>query len=448
MTHQAIITLHYKHICGRNIKQTGTAMDQNTATAITHLKSLQDQQQNETLSSIQKHYEGKLWHQLTHDILELISSNDGYEMNFLDFYRNVVHGIENKLNIVSLSRIVCGVGKKLQNSGDTLAAVTFVQDFLDQRKDISPASTVYLTSHVCLFQMQGLLDNTEDPAASKSILDQVNDSLRETKKVLTVTDTEPTKKSNEVTRTLTSVIPTATNGSDAALVHAAYHEASMLYRKHVGPPEAFYTEALEYLNYAVPNEISQPYQLAIDLSLAALTGDGIFNFGQVTTNITLLQEQFSSENEFSWLMELLLACARGDIQQFIDITNRPAVQTAIQAQPALVARADVIKEKITLLSLVHMVFERPSQQRTLSFEDICEATKIANIAAVESLVMRALSLGLIRGVMDEVAQEVTVHWVMPRVLDKKQLKGLAGRFGEWAVQSGKVGEYVGEHVAV
>merc|ERR1719468_497690 len=139
----------------------------------------------------------------------------------------------------------------------------------------------------------------------------------------------------------------------------------------------------------------------------------------------------------------MMACAKGDMDQFIAIISTHKDQ--VEAQPALVARSDVIQEKITLLSLVHMVFERPPQERTLSFEDICAATKLADIKQVEPLVMRALSLGLIRGVMDEVAQEVTVHWVMARVLDDARVivgsdswcDGRSGAGGDGALGDGE-----------
>ena len=56
---------------------------------------------------------------------------------------------------------------------------------------------------------------------------------------------------------------------DSSRVHASHYEAAMTYYKLVGPPEAFYEEAMQYLNYGEGDA-----QLAIDLCLAALTGGG------------------------------------------------------------------------------------------------------------------------------------------------------------------------------
>lgn len=40
---------------------------------------------------------------------------------------------------------------------------------------------------------------------------------------------------------------------------------------------------------------------------------------------------------------------------------------------------------------------------------------------VEMLVMKALSLGLVKGSIDEIDQKVHMTWVQPRVLDLQQV---------------------------
>ena len=181
------------------------------------------------------------------------------------------------------------------------------------------------------------------------------------------------------------------------------------------------------------------YTLATDISLAALTGDGVFNFGEITTTPIL---SYLTDTPNAWLIDLMHCFVKGDVDTFVQVTE--ASQVAIQAQPALVSRAHVVKEKITLLALVNMIFERPSAERTLTFEDIANRTKVIK-SHVELLLMRALSLGLIQGTMDQVDETVTVSWVMPRVLDLMQLKVLGARFGEWAVKVGTTKEYLVEH---
>lgn len=234
--------------------------------------------------------------------------------------------------------------------------------------------------------------------------------------------------------------------SDVAIVHSAYYECAMTYRKAVGPPEAFYKEAISYLHYTPLDSIppQDQYSLATDLSLAALTGEGVYNFGEVVhNNNAILNALQGTDNEY--LVKLMQASADGDVNALEGISKDYA--TVISSQPALVNRADVVKEKITLLALVSMVFERPSSERTLSFDDIAVRTKM-EVDKVEWIVMRALSLGLIKGNMDQVEGTVDVTWVMPRVLDTAHMANLASRFGEWAVKVSKTRDYMTEHVPV
>ena len=70
---------------------------------------------------------------------------------------------------------------------------------------------------------------------------------------------------------------------------------------------------------------------------------------------------------------------------------------------------------------------------------------VVPVDQVEWVIMRALSLKLIKGTMDQVEQTVDVTWVMPRVLDNKQMSELSTRFGEWAVKVSKTKDFMEEH---
>ena len=50
---------------------------------------------------------------------------------------------------------------------------------------------------------------------------------------------------------------------------------------------------------------------------------------------------------------------------------------------------------------------------------------------VEWIMMRAMSLGLIKGTIDEVESTFSVTWVQPRVLNLDQLGVLQTQIGDW-----------------
>ncbi|KAH8029312.1 hypothetical protein HPB51_025191 [Rhipicephalus microplus] len=50
---------------------------------------------------------------------------------------------------------------------------------------------------------------------------------------------------------------------------------------------------------------------------------------------------------------------------------------------------------------------------------------------VEVLVMKALSLGLVRGTIDQVDAQVHMQWVQPRVLSRDQIAGMKKRLDAW-----------------
>merc|ERR1712137_1291714 len=100
-------------------------------------------------------------------------------------------------------------------------------------------------------------------------------------------------------------------------------------------------EALSYLNYSNVEDMKDPKALAIDLTLAALTGEGVFHFGEVVNTPLLKVLENTPE---AWLMEFMHVMAKGDVTAFNQLSEKYASE--IQAQAALVHRATAVKEKI------------------------------------------------------------------------------------------------------
>ena len=57
-----------------------------------------------------------------------------------------------------------------------------------------------------------------------------------------------------------------------------------------------------------------------------------------------------------------------------------------------------------------------------------------SIAEVDFLVMKAVSLGQVKGSIDQVGQKVVVKWVQPRVLEHESISRLCSQLETWQKQ--------------
>lgn len=113
-----------------------------------------------------------------------------------------------------------------------------------------------------------------------------------------------------------------------------------------------------------------------------------------------------------------------------------------------IAKNDLLKEhqtflyqKISLSALTEAIFRRPPHDRSMSFDTIREETKVEP-NDIEHLIMKALSLGLLRGTIDQVAQIANINWVQPKVLDMKQIENMRLRLQEWDSSVNQLGTWV------
>lgn len=82
------------------------------------------------------------------------------------------------------------------------------------------------------------------------------------------------------------------------------------------------------------------------------------------------------------------------------------------------------------MSLIEAVFKRKPHDRTIQFAEIARETRLP-VDEVEHLVMKALSLKLIKGSIDQVDGTVVISWVQPRVLDQNQVGGMMTLLEGW-----------------
>jgi 26S proteasome regulatory subunit N9 len=376
-------------------------------------------------NKIASYCQQKLWHQMTITVLEFVGTpgnlrplNAELRNTFLAVYQTVMLPSAKKFNALSLARIASAAATASLAAGSISVedSKTLLEDLVEKQepgKPLTTATNLFLGSKIGLLQLESATDKSKDGLAATYERIKTNAPL------------------------LNQLMP---DSPEAMIVNAVHYEMSMTYFKLVGPPEAYYNEAIHYLNYFQPDDPVKAKTLAIDLCLAALTGDGVYNLGQLATSPIVQILQGTSD---AWLVELLQACANGHVQTFKTLCSQ-VYPSQIAGQPALVHRGQQMHEKMTLLALAQMVFERPSSERTLEFSEIARRLEIP-LEQVEWVIMRAFSVKLIDGSMDQVDGTVHVTWVLPRTLNNDQMSDLAVRFGEWAAKVSKTKEYMQDH---
>ncbi|KIY53771.1 hypothetical protein FISHEDRAFT_32697, partial [Fistulina hepatica ATCC 64428] len=186
----------------------------------------------------------------------------------------------------------------------------------------------------------------------------------------------------------------------------------------------FYKHSLLYLACVDIEEDMAPeerFARARDLSISAFLGETIYNFGELLMH-PILDALDNTEHE--WIKKLLFTFNEGNIGKF------EALAPLFPRMPLLQENYPFLRQKICLMALIESVFKRPADKRTMTFETIAVETRLP-LDEVEHLVMKALSLKLIRGSLDQVDRTAQISWVQPRVLSRAQIGELAGRLGSW-----------------
>ncbi|TDH70696.1 hypothetical protein CCR75_008209 [Bremia lactucae] len=343
--------------------------------------------------SLQDLHVRKLYHELTGELEAFVRDPvcHKYPLNLNALYQEFVRPIQEKINPIRLVIICTEISAQF---ADAAKAQEFMEQLLGQLSTKTAQEAVLLCKmHIAQLKFR----------RGAAFLPEVKATVDDDKQIIeALVGAEP-------------------------VVHAAYYRVACDYYTAVGPAHKFYKNALMFLAYTQYDEMrpDERFDLAVNISIAALTGDGVFNFGEVLATPILRALEGTDKQ---WLSDLLHAFNKGNIDRFNEIVGQNS--TEFEAQPALVSKQAYMKEKVALLALMVLVFQRPSHERNIPFYEIAETTRLP-LEQVEWLVMRALSCKLIKGSIDEVDGIVRVTWVQPRVLDNSQLQKLVTRLDGW-----------------
>ncbi len=359
-----------------------------------------------TPASLQSYYpkfrqlhERKLWYQLTLTIEEFLNHPDSQTPPIqIDLYDKFVKRFSSKINQLQLAAIGVKVARQYQEPAKALEFLEQLATKLDSPD--SQDAYVYALMEAAHFKL--LLG---DGDGTKAAMDKCGKIL---------------------------------DGFDAVetAVHASYYRVCGDFYKAKAEYANYYKNSLLYLacvNVDVDLTDEARVQRAHDLSISALLGDTIYNFGELLLHPILAS--LGKSEQHSWLSELLFAFNAGDIGRF------EALAPHLPKEAILAENLPFLRQKICLMALIESVFKRSADDRTIAFASIAAETKLP-VDEVEHLVMKALSLKLIRGTLDQVEQLARITWVQPRVLDHGQIQALQARLKSWCTKVEEVSEYV------
>jgi len=220
-------------------------------------------------------------------------------------------------------------------------------------------------------------------------------------------------------------------------VHASFYRVSADYSQQQHEFAAYYRTTLLYLACIELADLSdtERQRIAYDLSIAALVSDTIYNFGELLLHPILDSLKTPANNANAWLRDLLFAFNRGDLHAYT------ILQQHLQANRLLQEHQQFLYQKISLSALTQLVFSRAPQDRSMTFATISEETKV-QLDEIEHLIMKALSLGLLRGSIDQVAEVARISWVQPKVLDRGGVEGMRMRLKEWDAGVERLGNWI------
>ncbi|KAF5402732.1 26S proteasome non-ATPase regulatory subunit [Paragonimus heterotremus] len=338
-------------------------------------------------TEIKDFYTRKLWHQLTTKLQSCFNNpNFRAQTDLVQLNEVLLNDFKNKINPLALTELCVPISEQIVAS-DPQKGIKFMEEIRDKYTQKSKEAAILCNTTIGMIYLTSL----NDLPNARQVIESTGVQLEQL--------------------------------GGVTCVHSRFYRLSSRYYQVTAQHADYHREALRFLGCVKLSDLTLEEQRAwaFSVGLAAILGEGVYNFGELLTHDVLNSLHNTPD---AWLVDLLNAFNHGDINQLEALRGRWS------SQADLVAAEPQLRDKVTLLCLAEMIFRRPANKRTLSFSEITAATQVPG-PQVEHFLMRALSLGLIKGRIDEVNQSISISWLKPRVLDREQIGSMRVRLEEW-----------------
>ena len=350
--------------------------------------------QKPLLDEIEGNTTQHLWHQLTENLIVFYSLPETQQgTDLIELYNGLVMFIEPALNPMKLLLLV---QKMLANyKGRMTDALTFIKNLKAKIKFKGDQNLfILIIKGFCYFEL-GRKYDLED------LLKEVSSQFESRPEI-------------------------------DSFVYANFYKLATYFYEQQEKYDEFYTSAFQYLAYEKQITDEEKINLCFKMCIASLIGEKMFNFAE------LIEKSFFKlmlGSHYEWIYHLILSFNSAKVDQFLNMANTYSPQ--MNDNPVLRTKGEFLQMKIRIAALLDLIFQKNKNERTVLYKEISDRCLIQN-DNIEYIVMKALSLGLIRGHIDQVEQKVIVNWIQPKYLDKEKLTLLKGRFDNWITKAGNV----------
>ena len=138
--------------------------------------------------------------------------------------------------------------------------------------------------------------------------------------------------------------------------------------------------------------------------MAVLLGKDIYNIAELCEK-EALKALLNTEHE--WLYQILMTLDSGNIREFTKVCETHQV---FQKSDLIAKSQNQLDQKVRILAFLDLIFHLDKNSRTITFQQVADVSDVKT-DDVELLVMKAVSLGLFKGIIDQVDQTIRIEWV-------------------------------------
>merc|ERR1719410_3195465 len=318
----------------------------------------------------------------------------------IQLYSNFISAFQSSLNSIELSRLIVRISKQFSNLEDALKFLDKV--CIDGKDKDKGGNGLFIEESVGWMIIQCEIGH----------IYLIGNLIKQCKQIID---------------RITEIIEHKTHYFTQHALYSQYYRVCLQYAKTIGDPHKYLDAALKFLTHTKANDLPKREQLLFgsDICLAALLSKSCYNFSILLSHSLI---QILDKTEYDWLFQIICIFNTGNLEQWKQycLQNEKLLKT----HATIASNLSFLEQKIRLMALIELVFQTPAHQRLISFELISNKCQL-QIDEVELVLIRAFSLKLIKGIIDEIDKNVLITYVVPRSLQKTQIKDLNSKVKDW-----------------